>query len=67
MRKQGILAMWLDCETNYSLADYHTGERVNEAAIERLRLVNKRAEAVYVSFSGGKDSTALAERWAKLL
>ena len=59
--------MWLDCETNYSLAGVVVGERVNDAAIERLRLVNKRAEAVYVSFSGGKDSTALAERLAKLL
>lgn len=59
--------MWLDCETNYSLADYHTGERVNEAAIKRLRLVNERAEAVYVSFSGGKDSTALLELAVKAI
>lgn len=53
--------MWLDCETNYSLADYRTGERVDEAAVKRLRLVNERAEAVYVSFSGDKDSTSLLE------
>lgn len=53
--------MWLDCDTNYSLADYRTGERVDAAAVKRLKLVSERASAVYVSFSGGKDSTALLE------
>lgn len=53
--------MWLDCESNYSLADYRSGERVDAAARERLKLVNERASAVYLSFSGGKDSTAMLE------
>ena len=56
--------MWLDCETNYSLADYHTGERANDAGLIGGEWGNKHARK---KEPRQVDGTALAERWTKLL
>ena len=45
----------------YSLSNFETGKRVDEASRERLRELLRLAPNAhfYVNFSGGKDSTAL--------